>query len=258
MYNYHSHTTRCKHASGTEEEYILQAIKSGFGLLGFSDHTPWPYENAFKPTYHMELPEFAGYRETVLGLKEKYRGQIEIRLGLECEYFPAYINWLKEFKQEQGLDYLILGNHFDTTDDGGQYEGALDTPEKLRRGVEMLVKGMETGLYLYVAHPDLVLRSYPRFDENAKAAALDIARASIALDMPLEYNLLGVLYGRRGGHSGLGYPCRALWEVAAQEGVTGVIGVDAHHVAHLANVEGWREADRLFTQLGVRRMERRA
>jgi histidinol phosphatase-like PHP family hydrolase len=31
--NYHSHTTRCMHAAGTEEEYVLQAIKSGFECL---------------------------------------------------------------------------------------------------------------------------------------------------------------------------------------------------------------------------------
>ena len=258
MFNYHSHTFRCKHASGTEEEYIRQAIQSGFGLLGFSDHTPWPYENDFKPTYHMELHEFPGYRETVRALQEKYKGQIEIRLGLECEYFPAYINWLREFKEEQGLDYLILGNHFSPTDDGGQYQGSLNTPQLLKDGVKALIGGMETGLYMYVAHPDLVLRSYPAFDEHALWAAREICRASVALDVPLEYNMLGVLYAQAGHHPGLGYPCRAFWDVAAQEGVTGVIGVDAHKPEHLANLEGWRAANDLFDQLGIRRMSRRA
>ena len=39
--NYHTHTTRCGHAEGTEEEYILTALRCGFKVLGFSDHTPW-------------------------------------------------------------------------------------------------------------------------------------------------------------------------------------------------------------------------
>lgn len=41
MKNYHTHTTRCMHAIGSEEEYILAAISAGYTELGFSDHTPW-------------------------------------------------------------------------------------------------------------------------------------------------------------------------------------------------------------------------
>ena len=40
--NYHTHTTRCGHAEGTEEEYILTALRCGYKVLGFSDHTIQP------------------------------------------------------------------------------------------------------------------------------------------------------------------------------------------------------------------------
>ena len=36
--NYHTHTTRCYHASGKDEEYVKAAIKAGIKELGFSDH----------------------------------------------------------------------------------------------------------------------------------------------------------------------------------------------------------------------------
>ena len=29
-YNYHTHTSRCFHARGTDEEYVLAAIEAGF------------------------------------------------------------------------------------------------------------------------------------------------------------------------------------------------------------------------------------
>ena len=45
MKNYHTHTTRCMHAIGSEEEYILAAISAAYTELGFSDHTPWHYES---------------------------------------------------------------------------------------------------------------------------------------------------------------------------------------------------------------------
>ena len=38
--NYHMHTYRCMHASGTDEEYVLSAIKNGYEEIGFSDHSP--------------------------------------------------------------------------------------------------------------------------------------------------------------------------------------------------------------------------
>ena len=35
--NYHSHTTRCNHAKGTEEEFIRCAMDRGLKVFGFSD-----------------------------------------------------------------------------------------------------------------------------------------------------------------------------------------------------------------------------
>ena len=40
-HNYHTHTTRCHHAEGSDEDYIIEAIKAGYKTLGFSDHAPW-------------------------------------------------------------------------------------------------------------------------------------------------------------------------------------------------------------------------
>ena len=32
--NYHTHTPRCEHAEGREEEYVRAAIGAGFAVLG--------------------------------------------------------------------------------------------------------------------------------------------------------------------------------------------------------------------------------
>ena len=37
-YNYHTHTFRCGHAYGTDEEFVLEAINQGFRFIGFADH----------------------------------------------------------------------------------------------------------------------------------------------------------------------------------------------------------------------------
>ena len=40
--NYHSHTSRCFHATGEDEQYVLEAIKNNYDVIGFSDHMPVP------------------------------------------------------------------------------------------------------------------------------------------------------------------------------------------------------------------------
>ena len=40
-FNYHSHTKRCEHAIGEDEEYVKAAIANGFQVMGFSDHAPY-------------------------------------------------------------------------------------------------------------------------------------------------------------------------------------------------------------------------
>lgn len=54
--NYHTHTTRCMHATGNDEDYVLSAIKGGYRILGFSDHTPWKYRTDYVADMRM-LPE---------------------------------------------------------------------------------------------------------------------------------------------------------------------------------------------------------
>jgi L-alanine-DL-glutamate epimerase-like enolase superfamily enzyme len=94
--NYHTHTTRCMHATGSDEDYVLSAIKGGYQELGFSDHTPWKYHTDYVADMRMLPEELPRYVESLRSLREKYRDQISIKIGLECEYFPAYIHWLKE------------------------------------------------------------------------------------------------------------------------------------------------------------------
>ena len=53
--NYHTHTARCGHAAGTEDEYVQQAIQSGLKILGFSDHTPYWFAGEYYSRMRMLL-----------------------------------------------------------------------------------------------------------------------------------------------------------------------------------------------------------
>lgn len=253
--NYHAHTPRCKHAQGSEEDYVLAAIEAGFDTLGFSDHSPWNYKN-FVPRIRMNADELEGYVEAVRAAGEKHKGEIKVLCGLECEYFPAYFSWLKEQKQRLGLDYIIMGNHFDTTDESGMYFGRCSDYAQMKHYAEMCIKGLETGEYMYLAHPDLFLANYPEFDENARAVSRELIRACIAMGIPVEFNVLGYIEGKEGRWKGLGYPAADFWRVAAEEGAKCIIGVDAHEPAHLKNIAEFAEAAEFLSGIGMERIER--
>ena len=254
--NYHTHTPRCHHASGTEEDYCRKAVENGYTVLGFTDHCAWPYKNGFVSTYHMTTADIADYAEKVRAARETFAGRLEVHLGWECEYYPDYMSWLAETKERFGMEYLILGNHFDTTDDGGQYFGGLREPEQLRRYVLMCTRGLETGLYACFAHPDLFLRLYPTFDEHAREASKELCLAAKALNIPMEYNLLGLINCVNDKPKGLGYPAREFWDVAAEVGVTCIIGTDAHSPDRLDDHIRHEEAEKFLDGLGLNRITR--
>ena len=258
--NYHTHTWRCMHARGTEEEYVRRAIDAGISVLGFSDHSPWPYTSGFVSGMRMRWDQFPGYLDTVLALREKYAGQIKILTGLECEAFPAWFGWLRDLKA-QCLDYVLMGNHYDSTDEGdhnlfsdrgGFYFGRCTRPEHVRRYVRRTIAGMETGIYDYLAHPDLFCNAYDRFDDDCAAASRDLCEVAAALNIPLEYNLLGVQYHAHVQESDkLGYPCPGFWEIAARYPVRAIIGFDAHAPEHLGRTDLYDAALAYLRGMGI-------
>ncbi len=253
--NYHTHTARCGHAEGTDEEYVKAALNAGFEELGFSDHMPWPYKSGFSNEgVRMPVSRMQDYLSSVRALKEKYAGKINILTGFECEYFPEYMGWLRDVAAENKLDYLILGNHYEGTDEGGMYFGGIQTAAELARYVDSAVKGMDTGLFAYLAHPDLFMRKYPKFDENCRAAARDLCQACKEKNLPMEYNVhdrfIEYFTHRKS------YPNPEFFEIAREEGVRVLIGLDAHEPRELSDTTQWDRAEKELEVFGSLHIDR--
>lgn len=242
MKNYHTHTKRCYHAIDCEEDYILAAIKAGYEELGFSDHTPWRYHSTFHSSMRMEEERLKDYVETLRRLKEKYKNQISIKIGLECEYFPEYMDWLKDTIQYYQLDYIILGNHYDKTDETGIYFGRPLNKQQLTDYVDSCIAAMETGLYSYLAHPDLAY--YDTQDPFYVEEMTRLCKRAKALDIPLEFNLLGYATNRQ-------YPNETFFRLAKKIGNRVIIGTDAHESQALSDVKTYQMAILYLQRLGI-------
>lgn len=226
MKNYHTHTARCHHAMGTDEDYVQIAIQEGYTTLGFSDHACWHYPSGFHPHIRMLETEFDGYQKSILDLKQKYQDQIEILCGMEAEYFPEYMSWLKKFCKEKQLDYLIFGNHYYQSDETGIYYGncSMDHVEDYFTST---LEGLQTGMYSCLTHPELILLNpYLKWNDRLEEGFHKICKLSKELEIPLEYNVLGFKKARQMGF--VAYPNPRFWQIASQYKNKAIIGMDAH------------------------------
>ena len=247
--NFHTHTFRCKHAVGTDEQYVKAAIVGGFDVLGFADHVAWAFDSDYVSHCRMPAEQWHDYRDSVLALREKYAGQIQIRLGFETEYYPRYMDQLQRLRDE-GCEYFILASHFLFTEEHFPYTGiSCQADDEVRRYADQTAEGIRTGHYCYLAHPDLYMMYRPEMDKVCMDAADVICQAAKEYGMPLEYNLLGLRDAMR-GHS-RGYPHADFWSYIRKWDNDVILGVDAHDPAWLTELPVWDEAQRRLRLLGV-------
>ena len=158
IYNYHTHTTRCHHAVDSDEEYIKAAIEAGIKYLGFSDHAPVVFSGGHGFHYHMDIEDGDEYVNTIRALAEKYKEDIHISVGFEMEYYPSYFEEMLNLARKFGVDYLILGQHFiaDEYPDGVGSRAYTENPAHLKEYVDNVIKGIESGVFTYIAHPEII------------------------------------------------------------------------------------------------------
>ena len=241
--NYHTHTFRCGHASGQDEDYVLEAIHHGMDSLGFSDHIPMHGRDY---TF-LRMPEnqLEDYIQSILSLKQKYQDQIKIHLGLEAEFLDSQQAYYRYLLDQTPIEYLILGGHYIHEAFAENASHVNIDRKKLEAYVAMCIDGMKSGLYLYLAHPDLYMKKHDVFDENCLWAAHEICKASLKYQFPIEINCEGYAVGLKEYAHGTihryRYPVEEFWKIAGEYQCPVVIGVDAHKSTSL-NGDGIQKA----------------
>lgn len=248
--NYHAHTYRCHHAYGCEWEYVEEAIRQGLTTLGFADHAPHCYPEGYKRSRMLEA-QLAEYVGTINKLKKLYADRIEILCGLEMEYYPALFEKdLELYRSVEGLDYLILGQHYCHNEYDTEYHVTrvteVDQEDLLTTYVNQVIEAMKTGRYLYVAHPDNVVYggSPAHYDQEMHR----LCKTAHALKIPLEINLSGYRYKATSPND---YPNDRFWKIAGEEHCTAVLGSDSHRPNKILIPEEVTRAEELAAKNGI-------
>ena len=192
-YTYHNHTWRCKHAQGDAIDYVREAVAGGVLDIGISDHMPTP--DGRWPEVRMALAEMPDYLTAIRDAQSAFP-QARIRAGFECEYLHEHRHFFAdELLGAQQLDYLILGMHY--FPQGNQWPSSfahLGDAESLRLYTKHAIAALESGLFSFVAHADIIGCSYAgrAWDENARSASHDLIQAAVDLKIPLEINGYGI------------------------------------------------------------------
>ena len=227
--SYHTHTYRCHHADGSDQQFVEAAIDAGLELLGFSDHMPHPHSAI---TYdRMSLEEFPEYLQSIQRLKEQYRASIEILSALECEWIADNPDFLYKLKQQ--CDYLIFGNHIRLSTQVEYDYTFYANDQALELYCQESRAALSSGLFLYFAHPDYFMFGRRNFNEACKRAAHDIAQMAVEFNIPLEINISGFTRSHYiAGKWQAPYPYPDFWQIIAQYPVKVVYGLDAHRPIH--------------------------
>lgn len=248
LHNYHCHTMRCDHASGLDEEYVLAALKAGYQSIGFSDHIC--SHGVDYDFLRMKESVLLEYIDSIQFLKQKYQNQITIHLGLEAEYCIEQIPFYQHLLANTPIEYLVFGahciDHLNTESMIGRYA----TPQRIEAYCKNVISGMESGMYIYLAHPDLYMKNYDIFDETCRKVAYKICEKSKELQMPIEINLEGIKVGLRKYDNGkierYRYPVEEFWQIAGEVGCPVIIGVDAHDPSALTYSPSFAYAKKLI------------
>ncbi|TCI80247.1 histidinol-phosphatase HisJ [Exiguobacterium sp. SH0S1] len=247
----HVHTPFCPHGSTDSlNAYVEQALAQGVRTLTFTEHAPLP-ARFIDPTPDqdsaMALDLLPRYIEEVGQLKRDYAERLEIRIGLEIDYLPGYVDetlaLLEPYRSY--LDETILSQHF------LQVEGELlpvdFSPETFDALVSRIgsfeevlhryYEALETGLQFpwerlnvaRIGHIDLPIKYQTNYSwdrANVKDAESRLLRTIASRGFGLDFNTAGL----RKAACGQPYAMAVAAE-ATRLGIPLVLGSDAHIAA---------------------------
>lgn len=242
LFDSHMHTPMCHHAVDEPELYAEKALARGLKGIIFTCHSPLP--NQFHHHVRMNPEEFETYLALIERCRKAFEGRLEVRLGLESDYFPGLLDWLKELHQRASFDYILGSVHYQSQEYLSAY-GTLSDDEFVAQYFEFLAESAECGLFDSLGHADLVKNHVADTWQFERARpviekALDrIAKTGVAM----EINTSGV--NKRYAEMN---PSLEMLKLMKARGIRVVLGSDSHRSRRVG--DGFEQALGYLAQAG--------
>ena len=239
--NHHTHTL-FSDGSSQPEEYIIEAVEKGFNLLGFTEHSPLPFENTF--SFKKENRE--EYMELMNVLKNKFSIQVAVYSGMEMDYIPGMSENFGSVKAEYKLDYLIGSVHlvrpehsnelwftdgpdYKTYDDGLNNLFGGDIKKAVKTYYYQLNEMIESQQFDILGHFDKIkMHNRDRFFKEDEAWYISLVNETLLLvqdkDLIVEVNTRGI-YKQR---SETTYPGLEILKLLKTMHIPVMVNSDAH------------------------------
>jgi histidinol-phosphatase (PHP family) len=222
LYETHSHTPLCQHGVGEPNEHADFAFRRGLDGLIVTCHNPMP--SGFAPGVRMRSDQFDDYLRMVFRARQDWRGTIDVRLGIEADYFPGHERWLEHQLQLADFQYVLGSIHPQLREFRERYWKG-DPLEFQRVYFRLLADAAETGFFDCLAHPDSVKNDIP--DQWHPQRIMDdicgVLDRIAATDVAMELNTSGVYRAIPEMH-----PFPEMLVEMRKRSIPVVIGSDAH------------------------------
>lgn len=254
-FNLHTHSV---YSDGKSQprEIVEEAIRQGLTTIGFSEHSPLPFDN----TFSVKSADMPHYVADIAQLKEEFKDQIDIYCALEADYLTGVSEPFAVTKERYHLDYLIGGVHlvvdkvpepvegpalseniwfidgpkWEVYDEGLQKFFDGDIRRAVRRFFEQSNEMIENESFDIIAHFDKIkMHNRDRYFHEDEPWYRKLALETLDLirekGLVMEINTRGIYKKRYNGF----YPSSWLMEEACKMGVPAIISADAHHFGEI-------------------------
>jgi histidinol-phosphatase (PHP family) len=232
----------CRHAVGSPSEYAAVAEIRGLKGIIFTCHCPLP--DGISAAVRMHPEEYDRYVDLVAQAREEFAGRVDVRLGLESDYYPGVEPWLERLHARARLHHVLGSVHPQVPDYKQQYFHG-NWYEYQRVYFDHLARSAETRLYDTLAHPDLIKNESPADWDFARIRP-DIERALdriAATGVAMELNTSGV----NKAISEIN-PSPRILRMIHERGIPVVLGADAHKPERVG--DGYVDALHTLQEIG--------
>ncbi|MGB9813881.1 MAG: histidinol-phosphatase [Thermovenabulum sp.] len=232
--DYHVHIEKGPYTLEWLKKFFDTAEKRNIGELGISEHlyrfhqakALWrggPIRNEWhEKRAVMDIDDYIELIERAK--KEGY----PVKLGVEADYFPENEDIIREFIKNYPFDYVIGSVHwlsefgFDNPDRIFEWEGK-DIDRVYEEYFETLIKAVKSGIFDFIAHPDLVKIFNYRAKSDLSSLYESLAREIKNMDLCVEISTAGLRKPVKEI-----YPSKELMNYFAKYYIPVILNSDAH------------------------------